>query len=402
MATSRLVSLLTLVAVAIGSAGTGAAETAAPNKSDNVKLVQQFAYEGSTEVAVQGDFVYTGELDGTHTRGQDPNKGGLHVFDFSGKKATEASFLHCPGNDNDVEIVKPGLVVMGFQRNLCSPTGTGFMLIDVGNPKRPRILGALALPSGNAHTVQPYPGGEYVYVSEGGLRNGAGREYIADISNPRKPKIAAEFKVSETGCHDTTFSFVGDRKLAFCSGLGETQIWDVADPLAPKVIGRIVNPSIQFHHSAVASSDGKLLAIDDEAFAAHECRSGHSPHGRVWVYDITNPAVPVPLGSFAPPRGGDAVIGNYVEWMPSWCLAHFIAWLPGTYYLGVPWVAGGVSVLDFTDPRAPTEVAYYQPDPAAAYSVAWHEGRLLASDMFQGLLVLEVEGLETKRAGTKP
>ncbi|MGH2729488.1 MAG: LVIVD repeat-containing protein [Actinomycetota bacterium] len=386
-------AFLAALALVIVSGSATATEPAGPNKSHNVKLVKQFAYEGSTEIDVQGDFVYTGELDGVDNRGQDPEKGGMHVFDFSGKKAAETAFLRCPGNDNDVEVVKPGLVVMGYQRNFCALAGTGFMLVDVSNPKKPKILSTLALPSGNAHTVAPYPGGDYVYVSEGGLRNGAGLEYIADISNPRKPKIVGSYKASETGCHDTTFSFVEDRKLAFCSGVGETQIWDVADPLAPAVIGHIVNPAIQFHHSAVASSDGKLLAIDDEAFAAHECRSGRSPHGGVWVYDIGNPAVPIPLGSFSPPRGGDSVIGNYVEWVPSWCLAHYIAWMPGTYYLGVPWNTGGVSVLDFNDPRTPTEVAYYQPEKTAAYAVEWHEGRFLVSDMYQGLLVLEVGGL---------
>ncbi len=392
---TRLAPALAALALTLVPVAALATQSQAVNKSDNVRLVKQFAYKGSTEVAAHGDFVYTGELDGITQRGEKPKKGGMHIFDVSGASPKEVAFLHCPGNDNDVEVVKPGLVALGYQRNACAPLGTGFMLIDVRDAKNPRIVSNLYLPSGaNAHTIQPYPGGDYLYVSPGGLRNGAAIEYIADISNPLEPKIAATFKPNEAGCHDLSFFFAKKKKLAFCSGLGETQIWDVADPIAPQVIGRIVNPAIEFHHYAVASSDGKLLAIDDEAFAAHECRTTQSPFGRVWVYDISNPTVPLPLGSFAPPRGGDDVgIGNYVDWVPSWCLAHLIAWKPETHVLAVPWFTGGMSVLDFGNPSQPEEVAYYQADPSATYAVTWHRDRLYASDEYQALLVYEIKGL---------
>ena len=391
--TRLLAHALVLVVIATTPAGALPGGRSAANKSENVTLIKQFSYKGSTEVAAQGNFVYTGELDGVTQRGENPQKGGMHIFDVSGDPK-EVAFLHCPGNDNDVEIVKPGLVALGYQRNMCAPGGTGFMLIDVRDPKRPRIIGNLYLPGGaNAHTIQPYPGGKYLYVSPGGLRNGAAIQYIADISNPRKPKVVATFKPNEAGCHDLSFFFTKDRKLAFCSGLGETQIWNVADPVAPEIIGHIVNPAIEFHHYAVASDDGKLLAIDDEAAFAHECRSGQSPFGRVWVYDISDPTAPIPLGSFAPPRSGDFVIGNYVDWVQSWCLAHLIAWQPGTHNLAVPWFTGGVSVIDFSEPSMPEEIAFYQPKPSAAYAVTWHRGRLYASDEYQGLLVLEIKGL---------
>ncbi|MGH2805834.1 MAG: LVIVD repeat-containing protein [Actinomycetota bacterium] len=387
-------AFLLLALIATGPADAIAARGHSVTKSDNVTLVKRFAYKGSTEVAAHGDFVYTGELDGVTQRGENPKKGGMHVFDVSGPTPEEVAFLHCPGNDNDVEVVKPGLVALGYQRNACAVAGTGFMLIDVREPSRPHIVSNLYLPGGaNAHTIQPYPGGDYLYVSPGGLRNGAAIEYIADISNPRKPKVVATFKPNEAGCHDLSFYFAKGDKLAFCSGLGETQIWDVADPVAPKIIGHIVNPAIEFHHYAVASSDGELLAIDDEAFAAHECRSGQSVFGRVWIYDISDPTAPIPLGSFAPPRGGDSVgVGNYVGWVASWCLAHLIAWQPGTHNLAVPWFTGGVSVLDLSNPSVPREMAYYQAERSASYAVAWHREHLYVSDEYQGLLVLEIEG----------
>ncbi len=384
----------TAIVIVASSVGAAPLEARAPSatKSDNVRLVEHFEYTGGAEHSAEGDYVYAGEIDGETTRGQDPNKGGMHVFDVSGRTPKEVGFLHCPGNDNDVEVVRRGLVVMGFHENLCALGTSGFLLIDVRNPQKPRIVSNFALPSGGlAHTVTPYPGADYVYVSPGGLpTNGGAITHIVDISNPRRPQLANTFQPHRGGCHDLSFHVTEEQQLAFCAGV-ETQVWDVSDPESPVVVSHIVNPAIQFHHSAVASSDGELLAIDDEAFAAHECRSGQSVHGRMWVYDISDPQVPVPLGSYAPPRSGDSIIGNYVDWTPSWCLAHYFEWKPGTHILATSWYTGGMNVLDFSTPSAPREVAYYQSDPAGSYSTLWHRGLLWVSDNRQGMLVLDVE-----------
>lgn len=243
-----------------------------------------------------------------------------------------------------------------------------------------------------------YPGKDLVYVLPGGLANGQSRQYIVDVSNPAKPTIAAEHLAHPAGCHDLSFHIAKDRKLAFCSGMGETQIWDVSDPLAPATIGRINNPAIQFHHYPVASSDGQLLAIDDEAFAAHECRSGSSPTGSVWIYDISNPVLPVFASRFAPPRGGDDTgVGTYPGWVPSWCLSHGLDWQPGTHNLAVTWFTGGWSVLDLTEAGSPTEVAYFQAPDSLTYSALWHKGHLYTNDMARGLDAFTVGGLKGPR-----
>ena len=127
---------------------------------------------------------------------------------------------------------------------------------------------------------------------------GGGVTSIVDISDVARPKVAATFKPSAAGCHDLQFLTAGTRDLAFCAagGAGEVQTWDVSNPLAPAIIGRIVNPAIQFPHNAVPSPDGKLLVINDQAFAAHEGTTGTSAEGSLWTYDIsdpTNPCLPV-------------------------------------------------------------------------------------------------------------
>lgn len=367
-------------------------------QSDNVKLVEFFAKEGGGELAAQGKFVYSGQANGgpEFHRGSEPDQGGLHVYDVSGKKPKQVGFLHCPGTDNDVEIVRPGLATMSFSGNTCAPqVGTGLMTIDVSNPRNPRVLGAVT--TGAAHTHKPYPGKPLVYMAGGGLTPGTGMgPVIVDVSKPSKPKVVAEAQTLTMDCHDISFHITKEKKLMFCPGAigtGEVQIFDVSDPLDPQLISKIYNPLIQYSHYAVASSDGNLLAIDDEAFALHECHTGQSPTGRVWIYDISNPMLPLLQGSFAPPRGGDGTIGHFLGWVPSWCLAHGLDWQPGTHNLAVTWFTGGMSVLDVSTPSVPSEAAFYQVENAAAFSALWHGGRLWVNDTRYGVQVFDIKGL---------
>ena len=394
---SVFLSLSLLAAMGVSAVSAQEAE-----KSENVKLVKQIKYTGGTELAAKGNFLYAGEFNGRDDRNENPKKGGIRIFKLSDSGVpTQVGFLKCPGNDNDVEVINKNLIVVAYHNNVCDPSGTdGMLLVDVSNKSAPKVIGRITLPSGgSAHTLNPYPGGKYVYINPGGLpTNGGGIEYIIDISNPRKPKVASTFGPTDgnhrSGCHDMAFSFRNDRKLGFCPGYQHVSIWDVSDPLKPVVIGQITNPAIEFDHFALPSPDGKLLAIDDEAFAAHECASGQSPTGRVWIYDITNPETPVMQSSFAPPRGGDSTdLGTYPGWIQSWCLSHGLHWKRASNNLAVTWFTGGVSVLNLDDPTSPEEVAHYMAPTSATYSVLWKRGRLYTNDTYRGLEAFDISGL---------
>lgn len=386
------------LAAAVALAPVASARTAEVEKSDNLKHIAQFKWDGGAELAREGRYVYASESNGDSGahRGAKPKDGGVHIIDV--KKMKEVGFLHCPGTDNDVEAVRPGLIALAFSSNMCAPTaGAGFMLIDVRNPAKPRVLSSLN--TTKSHTFKPYPGGKYLYMAGGNLVGSASRRpVIVDVSNPLKPKIAAQPQLV-MDCHDISFSFVEeDRKLGFCAGAvgtGEVQIWDASDPLDPAVIGEIFNPMIQYSHYAVANHDGTILAIDDEAFAAHECVTGHSPTGRVWFYDITTPQAPIPIGSRQAPRGGGPGVGTYTGWVPSWCLSHGLDWHPKKNDIAVTWFTGGVSVLHMEGPSVlPEEVAYFRADDSATYSALWHEeGYLFTNDSARGADVFKIKGL---------
>jgi hypothetical protein len=253
--------------------------------------------------------------------------------------------------------------------------------------------------TGKNHTIKPVPGTTLVYTAGGSpTGGGAAGPAIVDVKDPANPVVVAKpaIKTLTTDCHDISFSFTKERKLGFCAGAigtGEVQIWNMEDPLKPTLISKIHNPLIQYSHYAVASPDGKLLAIDDEAFVAHECLTGQTPTGRAWIYDISNPQVPLLQSSFAPPRGGGPGVGTLVGWVPSWCLSHGLDWMPNSRNLAVTWFTGGLSVLNLDNPLLPTEVAHFQAEDSLTYSVLWHNGYLYSNDFGRGVDGFKISGL---------
>jgi hypothetical protein len=374
----------------------GAAPEVAVDKSDNVKAVAHIPYEGGSELAFDGNLVYAGQFNGKFNRGEIREQGGAFIIDIGKKKPKAVGYAPCPGDDADVATAGRRLLAISYnQPPLCDPT-SNIVLFDTSNPRRPKQLGGIQA-AGGAHTITPYPGKPLIYSSPGGL--GSQAESIIDVSNPKKPVLAATFNAPPLGCHDWSFHITKDEKLGFCAGGGQVSIWDVSDPLAPSRISVIVNPLVEFPHYALASPDGDLLVIDDEAFAGHECVSGQSPTGAAFFYDISNPTLPVPVGRFAPKRGSQPVgvygdVGPVNGWADSWCTSHHFNFVPGTRNLVISWFSGGSSVLDLTNPSLPEEIAYYHPEDAVAWTAHWYNGYVLINDMARGFEMLQVKGLK--------
>jgi hypothetical protein len=378
-----LTAILLLLTGLMATAGAAGAADKAVNKTDNIHLIKQLPYEGGTDIAFQGDYVYFGQEGST--------EGGVRILDVSGKLPKEVGFIKCPGSQNDVAVVRPGLLALAYHSGTCGGVpGAGVRLIDVSDPRKPRFLSDVILPGGT-HTLTVYPGTDLIYASPGGLANGGSVEQILDASNPNKLTVAATFKPNQTGCHDITFARAadGDTMLGFCPGGGEVSIWDVTDELKPVVIAHGFTPSF-FPHAAVPTPDGKYLVMTDEAFAVHDCMGG--PTGSMWVFDIQNPAVPIPVGHWGPQRGS-APVGTYAT---DWCTAHNLNFVGKTRQAVVSWYTGGTSVVDFSDPMFPTEVAYFQPEDTDVWSSYYFGGYIYTNDLRRGIDVLKVDGLKTK------
>jgi hypothetical protein len=374
------------------AAVTAVPATAEVDKSKNVKLIAQFKYEnesadffsGGTDIDFSGKYIYAM---------QQGDNGGIHILKQTKGKPKKISFFPCPGGQNDIATVKPGLVAIGYHSTTCGGPGAGVRLVDVKNPKKPRLLGSVNDLPGGTHTLTTYPGKPIIYASPGGLANGGGVEQILDVSNPRKPKVAATFTPQQIGCHDLTFRITKEEKLAFCAGGGEAQIWDVSDPLAPETIAHVAVPA-QFPHSVAVTDDGKYMIIGDEAIGANDCVGG--PTGSLWVYDLTVRQAPILVGHHSVPRGQQPV-GSSNTNRNTWCTAHLFNFVPGTYTLVSSWYSAGISIIDFSNPSLPEEIGHYMgtgKDITNYWSAYWYRGQIFANDRVKGLDVFEVKGLK--------
>jgi hypothetical protein len=390
--TSRLVVGLAALSllVPLGSAAARPAEAPEADKSDNVKFITHFEYPneegdffaGGTDIDFSGKYVYAM---------QQAKNGGIYIVKNS-KKPKLVNFFACPGEQNDVAVVKPGLIALGYHSTMCGDQGGGVRLVDVKNPKKPKLLGAVNDLPGGTHTLTAYPGEPIIYASPGGLANGGGVQQILDVSNPKKPEVAATFTPTPSGCHDFTFHISKDKKLGICPGAGSTTIFDVSDPLSPSPLG-VASPPMFFQHSAAVTDDGNLLVIGDENFGALECAGG--PTGAMYAYDISNPSAPILQGYFGTDHGSPVWVTGAND-RSTWCTSHNYNFIPGTYTMVQSWYAAGFNVIDWSNPTTPEEIAYYvEPEGKSNYwSAYWHDGRIWANDRVDGLDVFEVKGLK--------
>ena len=354
-------------------------------QTPNVRVVAKHRYSGGTEIAFSGDLVFAGQYNGRTERGEFPGQGGVKIFRTAGGRVTRVGSLRCPGTDNDVVVVRPGLIAVAHHQSACNPEtkGNGIFLADVSNPARPRVLGGVSL--GSAHTLTVHPSGDYIYVNPGGLANGGGLEEIVDVRDPAAPFVESDYLPSMFGCHDLQFH--PTEPLAYCAGLGEVQVWDVSDPIAPKTVRNVLNPAIQFAHNALVSPGGKWLVVNDEAFGLHDCTSDASLFGSLWIYDLAVPDLPILAGRIAPPAVAETNGRGSIE---EWCTAHNYNFLNDDV-IASSWFAGGTRIHDISDPLMPIELATYRPADAIAYTAHWYGNRVYVNDAHRGMEVLEID-----------
>ncbi|HEU4481345.1 MAG TPA: hypothetical protein VFS18_05620 [Actinomycetota bacterium] len=341
----------------------------------------------------------------------------------------QIGFHNCPGGQGDVSIYK-GLVFVSLDSpqnedavGCIEPSARksagkeGLRIIDASDPTSPRQVEFVATDCGS-HTHTIYPRGESVFIYVQSYPLGAQTETCSvashrkvsivkvPVSRPTKAKVVGTLDVSpEIGCHDVTI--FPKKKLAAAACIGESQIWDMSDPAAPEIVSRIFNPSIEIHHGTAVTWDEKYLVIADE-FAGSvtgECAGNQqSPIGAMWFYEISDPTAPALAGYYNIPRRAAPDTPDEASYVV--CTTHNFNILPmkdpKRYIAVAGYRSAGLSVVDFSDPSAPEEVAHYQqltggdiPDVWSAY---WYNGRIYANDngASRGVSVYEMKGTSAK------
>jgi hypothetical protein len=176
------------------------------------------------------------------------------------------------------------------------------------------------------------------------------------------------------GCHDMTAFLAIHKMIALCAT--EAQIWDITDPANPGTLTplmHIFDPTLNYWHSGEFTWDGQYVVINDESFTG-TCQPGGD--GMIRIYRVSDGQlmssymIPRPQGSYCSVHNGNIIPVN------------------GRYLLVAAWYFGGTSIVDFTNPTNPHEVAYYDPDgnptSGETWSSYWYNGRIYANDMRRG------------------
>ncbi len=143
-------------------------------------------------------------------------------------------------------------------------------IIDLADPTDPKVVGSF--PSG--HNIFISDNG-YMYLETGGLQL-----RIFDLnSDPMNP--AQVWSGGPNDGHDATV--VGNRLYDF-AGFSGTNIYDVSNPVSPRLLGGISATFINFHHSGWPTEDGNFL------FICNELAANGDPELTVWdIRDLANP-----------------------------------------------------------------------------------------------------------------
>ncbi len=382
---------------------------------------------------------------------------GIQMFDISNPaKPTLVNTLLCPGGQGDVSVygnlmfmsveMPNGRVDCGTQGAPMTPTKDrfgGVRIFDISDIKNPKQVAAVQTCRGShTHTLVTAPNDPnnvYVYVSGASMVRPAeelpgctakaedpntARFRIEVIQVPvnapqdarivNTPRIFADSAGNPMGlwrggshgegtqetaitdhCHDITVYPEMGIAAGACSGNGI--LLDIRDPANPKRIHEVNDPNFAYWHSATFSNDASKVIFTDEwgGGMAPRCQATDKPEwGADAIFELHDRKHMQHVSYYKLPAAQSAVEN---------CVAHngSLVPVPGRDIMVQSWYQGGVSVFDFTDPKNPVEIAYFDRGPQSEtlqlgghWSAYWYNGQIYASEITRGLDVFTLKPSE--------
>ena len=239
-------------------------------------------------------------------------------------------------------------------------------LWDVADPAYPRPLGQPLLGGPGSGTA----GGPAVVLSVAFSPDGhtlasgddTGTIELWDVADPARPRLLGQTVLPSSFPDAQSVAFSPDgRTLASGSADGTTWLFDIADPTQPRALGPSLTSSTAPVQSVAFSPDGHTLA------------SG-SAGGTIRLWDVADPAHPRPLGQ--PLTGGGAEVTS-------------VAFSPDGRTLASGDYGGTVRLWDVADPAHPRPLGPILTGGGAVGSVAFSpDGHTLASGSLDGTISL--------------
>jgi hypothetical protein len=400
MTVRRLIVLLALLAAIVSVQSATAASS--PNMRLMYSLLDPTSGRTDSDIAFWGNIGVAGNYDG------------FRVFNTQTQQVLATKL--CRGPQNDVGLWEHNgrlLLFMGIdqpQRNtdgndFCSEVRSsdttacgppfcfeGIRIFDLTNPTNPVLIKSVHTQCGShTHTIVPDLKNTRILLYISSYPGGSGPNCVAPfrkisivevpLDAPETASVLSTPPTTPTvpGCHDITVFMAINKAAAACDDEG--QIWDISDPANPNTLNplHIDDPGVNYWHSAAFTWDGQYVVYMDESFSVHGCSPGGD--GKIRIFRVSDGQV---MSAYTIPRPQPG----------AYCSVHNGNIVPvlGKYVLVAGWYYGGTSVVDFTNPMQPREVAYYDftPTSGQSWSSYWYNGRIYSNDMNRGVDVFQM------------
>jgi len=196
-----------------------------------------------------------------------------------------------------------------------------------------------------------------------------------------------------TQCHDITLYPAIGRAGGACAGYG--LLLDITDPAHPKRLAAASDSNFSYWHSATFNNSGSKVLFSDEwgGGVQPKCRKTDPKEwGADAIFTLSGPSSMQFQSYYKMPA----------PQLPSEnCVAHngSLIPIPGRDVMAQAWYQGGVSVFDWTDPKHPKEIAYFDRGPldpeklelGGYWSTYWYNGYIYGSEITRGLDVFELQ-----------
>ncbi|HSF86384.1 MAG TPA: hypothetical protein VLG28_12120 [Acidimicrobiia bacterium] len=352
-----------------------------------------------TDIAFWGKYAFQGNWQGFNIRDISAPGNPKHI-----------SFTSCNGNQGDV-IVWDDVLVRSWNSPASGtqdcdgtivPAGfEGVHIFDISDLSDPALVAAVETDCGS-HTATGVPDLEnnrlLVYNSSA---NGAcpGLDIIeVPLDNPAASSYIRFVDAGGRDCHDTGV-ILGDAMMAACAGDDGYSVFSLAGSLDdPQLLYSRSIDGVGIGHSAMFSWDGEIIVF------------GHEPGGGVAPFCQETTDVIDKSALFFDADTGD-LLGMWTLPRPQSatenCTVHNYNMVPmpnGADIMVSGNYQSGTSVVDFTDPANPVELAYSDPPPidpidlGGAWSSYWYNNFIYETNITEGLNIFRFSGSETAGA----
>ncbi|MFQ5681640.1 MAG: LVIVD repeat-containing protein [Candidatus Binatia bacterium] len=389
------------------NSGTGRnTERITPHASSNINHLCRLDLAGAGQVTVDGHYAYLGYMVGRQ---------GTSILDISDprkpKLLSTIMLEDEQSHSHKVRVFGDIMIVNSEQRwhgNEKYHDG-GFRIYDISDKESPRLITFRKTYGKGVHRFDCDE--NYAYLSteiEGFVGNIL---VIYDIRNPEKPEEVSRWwlpgqniaageephpKEKEHRLHHALR--YKDQFYAGCWMSGFTII-DVADITNPRTLGRyeVQPPSTEPSHTFFRVPfpvAGREIALATDEERRNRGKDIHQPHAPLYVFDVSDPACPRVISTYAVKECESPYHGEKVRFG-----AHQFREKMTDTLVYITWFAAGLRILDVANPEQPKEMGYFIPKPGRGLEAPQtndvdmdDRGLLYIVDKARGFDVIEFTG----------